>query len=190
MVRIRLSRPLCRLRAVFFMFSCDQSKLALGWRKKKLSVKVFSTTGAVLLFCKQASARRGKSYKTSDRSELATAYKAELMSQKRKKKLSVKVFSTTGAVLLFCKQASARRGKSYKTSDRSELATACKAELMSQTRCRWFESVCPDHCAAFGRFFYAFITAGFSGRRNVGGKEHRLLLTETAFPMSGHSQLP
>jgi len=77
----------------FFCAFCDQSKLALGWRKKKLSVKVFSTTGAVLLFCKQAAARRGKS---------------------------------------------------YKTSDRSELATACKAELMSQTRCRWFESVCPD----------------------------------------------
>ena len=137
----------------FFCAFCDQSKLALGWRKKKLSVKVFSTTGAVLLFCKQAAARRGKSYKTSDRSELAMACKAELMSQKRKKKLSVKVFSTTGAVLLFCKQAAARRGKSYKTSDRSELATACKAELMSQTRCRWFESVCPDHYAAFGRFF-------------------------------------
>lgn len=86
----------------FFCAFCDQSKLALGWRKKKLSVKVFSTTGAVLLFCKQAAARRGKS---------------------------------------------------YKTSDRSELATACKAELMSQTRCRWFESVCPDHHTAFGRFF-------------------------------------
>ena len=145
----------------FFCAFCDQSKLALGWRKKKLSVKVFSTTGAVLLFCKQAAARRGKSYKTSDRSELATACKAELMSQKRKKKLSVKVFSTTGAVLLFCKQAAARRGKSYKTSDRSELATACKAELMSQTRCRWFESVCPDHHTAFGRFFLCLYCSRF-----------------------------
>ena len=42
-----------------------------GWRKKKLPVEVFSTTGAVLLFCASARADVSKSYKTSVRSEVA-----------------------------------------------------------------------------------------------------------------------
>ena len=47
-----------------------------------------------------AGADISKSYETSDRSELGLG--RSLTSKRRKKKLPVEVFSTTGAVLLFC----------------------------------------------------------------------------------------
>ena len=65
-----------------------------------------------------AGADISKSYKTSDRSELGLG--RSLTSKRRKKKLPVEVFSTTGAVLLFCASARADVSKSYKTRDRSE----------------------------------------------------------------------
>jgi hypothetical protein len=40
-----------------------------------------------------------------------------------------------------------------------------------------------------GGFFYVFIAAEFSGRRKI-CRKRVLSLMETAFPMSGHSQLP